>query len=364
LEKEGGAARHQSGRNSGVIHSGLYYRPGSLKAQYAVEGNRRLIQFCKDHGIAHQICGKLVVATEPDELPRLAQLQERGIANGIAVRRLDLHELRTTQPFVHGLAALHVPSTGIVSYPQVAHAFARLIVQAGGEIRFSAELRACVERGDAVTVETLGESFTARFLINCAGLHSDRVARLMGVRFEARIIPFRGEFYDLRINHDKFPTLPIYPVPHPEFPFLGVHFTPTIEGGMHCGPNAVLALKREGYNKVAFNLRDCSEIVSYAGFWSLARRHWREGLGEVYRSISKAAFTRRLQRLVPSVTPEDLHPSPSGVRAQALARDGRLVDDFVVTSSRRSLHVINAPSPAATAALPLGEAIAGWLPGE
>jgi L-2-hydroxyglutarate oxidase len=263
---------------------------------------------------------------------------------------------------VNGLAALHVPSTGIVSYPQVAKVLARLIVEAGGEIRFGAQVTAGAERGDAVTVETIRESFTARFLINCAGLQSDRIARLMGAKFEARIVPFRGEFYDLRADRNNFPGCPIYPVPHPEFPFLGVHFTPTIEGGLHCGPNAVLALKREGYCKTAFNFRDCGEIVSYGGFWSLARRHWREGLGEVYRSINKAAFTRRLQRLVPSVKMEDLHPAPSGVRAQALSRDGRLLDDFVVTSSRRSLHVINAPSPAATAALPLGEAIAGWLP--
>ena len=362
LEKESGWAYHQSGRNSGVIHSGIYYAPGSLKARLARDGNRRLIEFCTAHGIDHEICGKLIVATEERELPLLTRLRERALANGLVVSVLDADELREVEPHACGMAAIHVPSTGIVDYRRVAASLARLLAERGGDLRLSTPAEQLAERRDAITVETKGGTFQARFLINCAGLHSDRIARSLGLDARVRIVPFRGEYYELRRDRRYLVNHLIYPVPNPAFPFLGVHFTRTIEGGVHAGPNAVVSLKREGYTKTALDARDMWEVLGNPAFWKLAGRHWREGAREIFRSLSKAAFVRSLQRLVPEVRADDLVPAAAGVRAQAVAPDGRLVEDFVIVSSRRSIHVVNAPSPAATASLALGEAVAERVP--
>jgi (S)-2-hydroxyglutarate dehydrogenase len=358
LEKEAGWAQHQSGRNSGVIHSGLYYRPGSLKARYCIEGARDLVEFCRENEIPHEICGKLVIAAADEELPRLRQLQERGLANGLEVRALTSDQLRELEPAVRGAGGLQVLSTGIVQYAGVAMALVRLIGAAGGELLLGSRVMQLRETDGMVIAESTRGAFAGRYLINCAGLESDRVARMTGLHPAIRILPFRGDYYGLRPERRGLIRHLVYPVPDPAFPFLGVHLTRTIEGGVHCGPNAVLALKREGYSRAAFSARDVAEILGSRAFWALARRHWRTGLREVHRSLSKAAFARSLQRLVPDLTEADLVPAPSGVRAQAVAPDGRLVDDFVLVPSRRSLHVLNAPSPAATAALALGRAIA------
>lgn len=358
LEKERAWARHQSGHNSGVIHSGLYYRPGSLKARYCIEGARELIGFCQQNAIPYEMCGKLVVAATPEELPRLRKLYERGLANGLEVRSLGPDELHDLEPATSGAGALHVTSTGIVDYPAIAAALVRHIGVEGGELLSGARVMGLREADGRVVAESTAGTFAARYLINCAGLESDRVARMMGLRPPVRILPFRGDYYELRPERRGLIRHLIYPVPDPAFPFLGVHLTRTIDGGIHCGPNAVLALKREGYARAAFSARDAAETLGYRGFWALARRHWREGLREVHRALSKAEFTRSLQRLVPELTPTDLVPAPSGVRAQAVAADGRLVDDFALLPSHRSLHVLNAPSPAATASLALGRAIA------
>jgi len=362
LEKERAWAAHQTGRNSGVIHSGIYYKPGSAKARLARAGNRAIVAFCEQHGIPYRLCGKLIVATDPAELPLLENLHRRGLDNGLEVRRIGPAELREIEPHAAGLAALHVPSTGIVDYRAVAAAFVRLIAQAGGELRLGARVEHIREQADGVAIETGCGTFRTRFLVNCAGLHSDRLAALSGVRSEAKIVPFRGEYYELTPDKRHLVKGLIYPVPNPDFPFLGVHFTRMINGEVHAGPNAVLSLKREGYRKTDFDLRDWADVMAYPGFWRLAGRNLGDGVKEIVRSLSKAAFVRSLQRLVPEVRSEDLIPSPAGVRAQALLRDGRLVDDFLVVPGRRSLHVCNAPSPAATASIEIGRSIVGQIP--
>ncbi len=358
IEKENAWARHQSGRNSGVIHSGLYYKPGSLKAGYCRQGRRLLLGFCRAHGIKHQVCGKLVVAVSESELGALEVLRDRAAANGVLVHRLTSDDIATHEPFVKGVAALHVPDAGIVDYPAVARALAAELATAGAELRLQTRVEAISERSDAVTVETGNGSFNADYLVNCAGLHSDRIAAMMGVRTGAIILPFRGEYYELSAARQHLVNNLVYPVPNPRYPFLGVHFTRMIGGGVHCGPNAVLALRREGYTRRAISLGDTWEVLSYPGTWALAQRSWRDGMLEVYRSLSKQTFVKALRRLIPDLTAADLLPAASGVRAQAVAPDGALLDDFVLTSSKRSLHVVNAPSPAATASLALGEAIA------
>jgi L-2-hydroxyglutarate oxidase len=367
LEKEDGCARHQTGRNSGVIHSGIYYRPGSLKARLAREGANRLVAFCAEQGIPYELCGKLIVATTDEELGQLENLHRRGVANGVDVRRLAAQEIQAVEPCARGRAALHVPPAGIVDFRRVAASLAERIAERGGVVRLRARVCAIAERADRVVLETPNATFEGGVLVNCAGLHSDRVARLMGIRSVARIVPFRGEYYTLRPDRRGLVRHLIYPVPNPAFPFLGVHFTRTIDGHVHCGPNAVLAFKREGYSRTAVAPRDLLELLAYAGFWRLARRHWRTAASEYYRSLSMKAFAASLRRLVPAVEPRDLVPAPAGVRAQAVGPDGELVDDFLLTSTARSLHVLNAPSPAATASLALGElvaarvsALAGW----
>ncbi|HVK04016.1 MAG TPA: L-2-hydroxyglutarate oxidase [Armatimonadaceae bacterium] len=358
VEKEPGWAAHQTGHNSGVLHSGVYYKPGSLKARLAREGGRRMVAFCREHDIAHEICGKVIVAADGAEMARLDALAERGRANGVAALRTDATGLRKIEPHARGGAALVVPEAGIVDYRAVAERLADLLAGHGADLRTGTRVTGLDTHADAVTLRTTGGEFPARFLVNCAGLHSDRVARLGGVDPRLRIVPFRGEYYDLIPERRGLVRALIYPVPNPAFPFLGVHLTRMIDGTVHAGPNAVLALKREGYRKTDADLRDLLETLTYPAFYRLALRHFGEGAKEVWRSLSKAAFVRSLQRLVPEVRAQDVMPAHAGVRAQALADDGTLVDDFALVSGPRAVHVCNAPSPAATASLAIGDAIA------
>ncbi|MFE2629295.1 L-2-hydroxyglutarate oxidase [Streptomyces sp. NPDC059374] len=355
LEKEPGPARHQTGRNSGVIHSGVYYRPGSLKARYAVGGAAEMVKFCAEYGVAHAVTGKLIVATGREELPRLHALAQRGRENGIAVRELGAAQIAQYEPEVEGLAALHVPTTGVCDFAGVAR---RLAEASGAEIRYGARVERVDRRpslGVAVRT-TRGDVVRGRVLVNCAGLHCDEVARLTGDDPEARIVPFRGEYYTL-----KRPELVrglVYPVPDPAFPFLGVHLTRGIDDGVHIGPNAVPALAREGYRWGVVRPREVGTTLAWPGAWRMARRHWRYGAGELHRSLSKAAFTDAVRRLLPAVEAGDLVPAAAGVRAQAVLRDGSLVDDFLIREGPRAVHVLNAPSPAATASLPIGREVA------
>ena len=358
LEKEGGWARHQTGHNSGVIHSGIYYKPGSLKARFCLEGARALVEFCRERDIEYEICGKIIVATEPAELQLLDDLHERGLKNGLAVEKLDPKQLKEAEPHATGLAGLSVPSTGIVDYTQVANAFAALVEEKGGQLRTGTRVQGVSETGSAVEVRTNRGVIRARTLVNCAGLHSDRVARLCGVDPGTKIVPFRGEYYELRSEKRYLVKNLIYPVPNPNFPFLGVHFTRSVEGMVEAGPNAVLGLAREGYKKTDFVLKDFVEELTYPALWRLARTNWRTGVGEIHRSLSKKAFVRGLQKLVPEVRAGDIVPIAAGVRAQALTKEGKLVDDFLISEGENSIHVLNAPSPAATASIPIGEEIA------
>lgn len=357
LEKETRWAAHQTGRNSGVIHSGIYYKPGSLKATLCREGNRRLREFCDGHGIPYEICGKVIVATTAVELPGLEKLHARGAENGLAVRKLSAEQVREIEPHVRCLAGVHVPSTGIIDYGAMCEKLAELIAARGGELRLGVRVVGFARAGADRVVETTAGAFATRCAVNCAGLHSDRVARRAGAKPGAKIVPFRGEYYELKPGRRGLVKHLIYPVPNPDFPFLGVHFTRMIDGSVHAGPNAVLSLKREGYHRTSFNLRDFTETMTYGGFWRLAAKHARSGLAEMHRSFSKAAFVRSLQALIPEVRGEDLVPSEAGVRAQALRPDGGLVDDFLIVHDGADVHVCNAPSPAATASLEIGRAI-------
>ncbi|QIN79948.1 L-2-hydroxyglutarate oxidase [Rubrobacter marinus] len=358
LEKEGSWARHQTGHNSGVIHSGVYYKPGSLKARFCREGASALVEYCRQHGIAHEICGKVIVATERREVPLLENLHERGRENGLAVEKIGPGELGEIEPHAAGVAALRVPETGIVDYVGVARAFADEIAEAGGELRAGTRVTGISERDGAVEIGTSRGTVRARTLVNCAGLYSDQIAAMSGVAPPAKIVPFRGEYYELARERRSLVRGLIYPVPNPAFPFLGVHFTRMVEGGVEAGPNAVLGLAREGYRKTDVNPQELAEILGYGAFWRLAAKNWWTGAGEVFRSLSKGAFVRSLRKLVPEVREGDLVPAEAGVRAQALKADGSLVDDFLIVEGERSVHVLNAPSPAATACLPIGESVA------
>ncbi len=358
LEAEDRPAAHQTGNNSGVIHSGLYYKPGSLKARYCVEGREAMYRFCRMHGVAHERCGKVVVATRPDQVPALQELERRGRANGLeGLRRLGPAELREFEPHVAGVAGLHVPETGIVDYKQVTCTLADLVRAAGGAVRLHARVTTCRRGAGELVLGTTQGNVRCRFLVNCAGLQSDRVALLCGVQPGVRIVPFRGEYYELAPGRHHLVRNLIYPVPDPRFPFLGVHFTRMVQGGVEAGPNAVLALRREGYRWSSFSLRDVLDMAGYGGFWRMVSRYWRTGLGELYRSLSKKAFVRALRELVPELRPEDVRPAGAGVRAQALSPAGALVDDFHIVTAERMIHVLNAPSPAATASLRIARAI-------
>jgi (S)-2-hydroxyglutarate dehydrogenase len=361
LDKEDHVAGHQTGHNSGVIHAGVYYKPGSLKAELCRAGAASMVEFCQAHDIPHRVCGKLIVATEPEELPRLNALFDRATANGLDVAMITPEQAREFEPNVSCVAAIRVASTGIVDYAQVTGCLAELVEKAGGTVRLGARVTALRPDGGAVVVATTIGAFRADYLINCAGLQADRVARMAGLNPPARIVPFRGEYYELREDRRHLVQGLIYPVPDPQFPFLGVHLTRMIDGSVHAGPNAVLAMAREGYSWGRIKARDVAEVVSYPGLWRLARRNLRYGLTEVRRSLSKRRFADSLARLVPAITGEDIVPAGAGVRAQAIARDGSLVDDFLIVRARRQVHVLNAPSPAATSSLEIAKHIVAQL---
>ncbi|MCE9939107.1 L-2-hydroxyglutarate oxidase [Serratia liquefaciens] len=357
LEKENGPAAHQSGHNSNVVHSGIYYTPGSLKARLAKLGNQSMFAFCREHDLYQDQCGKVIVATQLKELALLENIYQRGRQNGLAVSRLSQAQLKEREPHVNGIEALLVPDAGIVNYSEVAAKLAEVIQQRGGEIHYGQQVEGIVESSDGVSVRTPHAEYQGKWLVNCAGLFSDRIAALAGYQTGMKIVPFRGEYFVLNDEKNYLVNHLIYPVPNPDFPFLGVHFTRMYNGKRDVGPNAVLAFKREGYRKCDFSLRDLSEVLGYRGFWKIAGNYLGEGLAEVRRSLSRKLFTENARQLIPELQPEDIRPGPAGVRAQALTADGKLVDDFHFVKGRRSLHVCNAPSPAATASLEIGREI-------
>jgi len=362
LEKEPVVASHQSSHNSGVIHSGIYYKPGSLKAKACVAGAAAMLAFCREQGIPHKVCGKVIVATTSEEIPALEELHRRGRENGVpGLEVMDAQRLKEVEPHGRGVRALRVASTGITDYAMVARRFAALASDAGAVIRTGVRVTSLARRSAETIIESTAGVFRARLAVNCAGLHSDAIARLAGERTGAIIVPFRGEYYDLKPESRRLVHGLIYPVPDPRFPFLGVHFTRRVDGGVEAGPNAVLALKREGYRRSDFDLGDVLATARFAGFWKMARRHWRTGISEVRRSFSRAVFLRDLQRLLPDLRDGDLVPGGSGVRAQLLDRSGALVDDFRIIRSEGMVHVLNVPSPAATASIVIGRHIADML---
>ncbi len=357
IEKESAVARHQTGRNSGVLHSGIYYRPGSLKAQNCRAGKLAMEDFCRREEIPFEICGKVIVAVDDSELVRLEMILANGQANGVRCDRIDVGRLHELEPHAAGIAAIHVPETGIVDYGQVAARLAQRIHERGGRIVTGARATAIRHAADEIVVETTAGEFAGRHVVNCTGLYSDHVARLSGAEPPVQIVPFRGEYYTLRPTAHHLVRGLIYPVPEPRFPFLGVHFTRRTSGEMECGPNAVLAFAREGYTKTTINPRELAETLTYGGFWKLAAQHWRAGADEMWRSLSKAAFVRALQRLVPEIESSQLETAPAGVRAQAVDHDGKTVDDFLIEESNHVTSVCNAPSPAATSSLNIGSLI-------
>ncbi|MFC0272746.1 L-2-hydroxyglutarate oxidase [Metabacillus herbersteinensis] len=357
LEKENHVAAHQTGHNSGVIHSGIYYKPGSSKALLAKRGSETMTQFCRQHDLDVDICGKVIVASLDEELPLLENLYQRGAQNGLDIRLIEKEELHEIEPHVNGMRAIHVPMAGIVNYKQVAEKMRELIIQKGGEILLNHKVLSINETSKEVIIETNQGEITGAYFINCAGLHSDRIAKLAKVKTDVRIIPFRGEYYQLKPEKRELVKNLIYPVPNPNFPFLGVHFTRMIDGTIDVGPNAVLSLKREGYSKTDINLLDMKDVLYFKGFWKLAGQYMKEGTDEIIRSFSKKRFIQSAQKLMPDITEDDIIPGPAGVRAQALKNDGTLVDDFFIMAGQRSIHVLNAPSPAATASLEIGKEI-------
>jgi L-2-hydroxyglutarate oxidase len=364
LEKEAELARHQTGNNSGVIHSGLYYRPGSLKARLCVSGRRELMAFCDAHDVPYEICGKVVVATSAAELPRLDELQRRGEANGLKdLAIIGPERLKEIEPHATGIKGLYVPETGIVDYRKVAAAYAGKVRDANGDIRLSQRVVGILDRGAEIVLQTSGGDYRTKYLINCGGLQSDILAQLTSIGRnqsddeEHRIIPFRGEYYKIAAEREYLVKNLIYPVPDPTFPFLGVHFTRMARGGVEAGPNAVFAYAREGYRHSDINLRDLWRTLSFRGFWAITGKYWQTGFGELYRSLSKKAFVRALQKLLPEIIESDLVPGGAGVRAQAVSASGALVDDFIIRQNQRAIHVLNAPSPGATASLAIGQQI-------
>jgi len=361
LEKEASVGVHQTGHNSGVLHSGIYYKPGSLRAQNCRRGKEAMERFCEAEEIPFDRCGKVIVAVCKDELPRLDTIFERGQENGVNCEMIDAERLKELEPYTAGIKAIHVPESGIVNFRQVCERLAEIVRKNDGEVLCNARAMRFVNDNDRVVIQSKQGDVAASYLVNCCGLQSDRVSKLSGHSTEAKILPFRGEFYKLKPDAKHMCRNLIYPVPNPAFPFLGVHFTRMIDGGVECGPNAVLAFAREGYRKTDVNLRDLCETLTYFGFLRLAAKYWRIGAGEMWRSFSKAAFVKALQRLMPEIRGEHLVPARAGVRAQAVATNGSIVDDFVIQGSGRIINVNNAPSPAATSALNIGNLIVDTL---
>lgn len=359
LEKETGEARHQTGNNSGVIHSGIYYKPGSLKALNCITGYNQLLDFCNRNNVKYDICGKVIVAINDAELPRLESIYGRGIANGLEkIRYIGKDELKEIEPHAYGIKAIHVPYTGIIDYKEVSKKYAELILNAGGELRFSEKVVNVKDSGGRIEIATRNSSFNTKVFINCCGLQSDEVAGLSEKRIDTRIIPFRGEYYKIKPERRYLVKHLIYPVPDPAFPFLGVHFTRMTNGEVEAGPNAVLSFKKEGYSKTSFSVKDSFKTFTWKGFYSIASKYYKTGFGEFKRSFSKKAFVKALQKLMPEITADDLIPGGAGVRAQAISIDGKLIDDFLIHDSGRIVNVLNAPSPAATSSLAIGQAIA------
>ncbi|KAF3362573.1 L-2-hydroxyglutarate dehydrogenase, mitochondrial [Chlamydiales bacterium STE3] len=363
LEKEQRLAAHQTGHNSGVIHSGIYYKPGSLKAKNCREGVQSLLKFCEEKGIVYKKVGKAIVALNEEELPRLRELERRGIANGVpGLRMISKEEYREIEPSGHALKALYSPETGIIDFTQVAEAYAQEIRERGGVIFLSQKVCEYKSLGNSKTLVTSTQEFEADWIINCAGLHADRIAHLADNKISKKqIIPFRGEYYELSAHKNDLVKGLIYPVPDPKFPFLGVHLSKTMEGKVEAGPNAVLALSREGYKKNCFSFQDVKDYLSYSGFWMMAARYWKIGAYELYRSFSKKAFLKSLQRLIPSLEEKDLMPAEAGVRSQIVLPNGKMQDDFLIHANNRMIHVLNAPSPAATSSLSIGATIASYV---
>ncbi|MBT3637304.1 MAG: L-2-hydroxyglutarate oxidase [Opitutae bacterium] len=362
VEKEASLAKHQTGHNSGVLHSGIYYKPGSLKAVNCRKGKLAMEDFCKEHGIEHELCGKIIVALNEEEIPRMEKIYQRGKDNDVKCEIISRERMLEIEPHAAGIQAIHVPECGIVNYRQVCERMGEWIGQTGAnEVLLGRKALEINERGESLVIRTDREEIESEFLVNCAGLHSDRVTRLSGQPVPAKIVPFKGEYYELTKEAKHLCKHLIYPVPDPQFPFLGVHFTRMIDGAVECGPNAVLAFGREAYGKLDFNLKDLIESLGYPGFGKMALKHWKMGLGEMWRSYNKGAFVRALQRLIPEIEAKHLERAPAGIRAQAVTRDGSMVDDFLIQESNRVVNVCNAPSPAATASLNIGETIASKL---
>lgn len=359
LEKEDRLAAHQTGHNSGVIHSGIYYKPGSLKARNCFAGYHKLLDFCQREEVPYELCGKIIVATSPQELQPLETIFERGLANGLeGLKKLKKEDLPAYEPHVNGIAGIFVPQTGIINYSKVAEKYAKKLQAAGAQILLRHQVTGIRQRSRGVEVITQRGTFTTKLMVNCAGLYSDKVARMSGQPLNLKIVPFRGEYYELVPEKQHLVKNLIYPVPDPSFPFLGVHFTRMIEGGVEAGPNAVLAFRREGYKKLSIHLPELVETLSWPGFQKVMGKYWKTGFGEMYRSFSKAAFTKALQKLLPEIREEDLTPGGSGVRAQACDKNGGLIDDFLIQESKGIINVCNAPSPAATSSLAIGETVA------
>ncbi len=362
LEKEQDLGLHQSSRNSGVIHSGIYYRPDSMKAKTCVSGARKMIEFAQEHNINYEICGKVIVATNEIQIPRLEELYKRAKANGVkGIEMIAKEELLEKEPHAKGIKALWVPSTGIIDYPGVLKAYAKLFLEKDQEIKLNQNIKKIQIKKNQIFINSDHGEFSSSYLINCAGLYADRIASLAGAKLPVKIVPFRGEYYQIKPSRENLVNGLIYPVPDPAFPFLGVHFTKRIDGTVEAGPNAVLAFAREGYKKSNLNFKDLMETITYGGFLKLARKYWKVGMGEMYRSLSKKAFTKALQELLPEIQEDDLIDGGSGVRAQAIDRNGKLIDDFSIIHTERALHVCNAPSPGATSSIAIGETITSML---
>lgn len=362
LEKENEVARHQTGNNSGVIHSGIYYKPGSLKAKNCISGYKQLLQFCDEENIDYKICGKVIVAVSEKEIPILNNIYERGILNGLKnLRKISSEEIKEVEPHADGLAGIFVSQTGIIDFTAVARKYLEVIHRKGGEVKFNQKVKSIKKSNGQIEIKTLGETYLSNYLISCAGLYSDKIAKLTHSHLPIRIIPFRGEYYKLKDERKSLVKALIYPVPNPAFPFLGVHFTRMMDGSVEAGPNAVLSFKREGYSKFDFNFNDTLDTFLWPGFWAIAKKYWRIGFGEFYRSYNKQAFVKALQKLIPEIQKSDLITGGAGVRAQACDKEGGLIDDFYIVEDKNIIHVCNAPSPAATASLAIGDHIASII---